>query len=92
MANYRAYIFAKDGHRFAKIEDFPSDLQNDAAAINAAKKRVDKHEVELWDAGRLICRFSSDKERLQTLKDFTVARVFGVPSITAVDTAEELAE
>jgi hypothetical protein len=92
MSDYRAYIFGKDGHRFVKIADFPKSHPNDATAMKAARKRVDGHDVELWDAGRLICRFTTAKERLQTLKDFTAATVSGVPSVIVVDVEQEPAE
>ncbi|WP_050044088.1 hypothetical protein [Bradyrhizobium sp. LTSPM299] len=89
MSDYRAYIFGKDGHRFLTIPEFPSDYRDDATAMKAARKLVDGHDIELWDANRLICRFTTAMEKPQTLKDFTAATISGVPSILVVDTEEE---
>jgi hypothetical protein len=58
MRDYRAYILGIDGHRFIRVEDFLSDHLDDAAALNAAKQLTDKHDVEVWDCGRLVARLS----------------------------------
>lgn len=58
MPDYRAYLIGVDGHRFIKAAHFLSDHPDDAAAIAAAKKLLDSHDVELWDRGRLVARFS----------------------------------
>ena len=60
MRDYRAYILGIDGHRFIRVEDFLSNHLDDAAALNAAKQLTDKHDVEVWDCGRLVARFSPD--------------------------------
>lgn len=62
MRDYRAYILGIDGHRFIKVKDFLSDQPDDAAALGAAKKLVDGHDVELWDCGRLVARLSPNGE------------------------------
>ena len=62
MRDYRAYILGIDGHRFVKVKDFSSDQPDDAAALSAAKKLVDGHDVELWECGRLIARLSPNGE------------------------------
>jgi hypothetical protein len=62
MRDYRAYIFGIDGHRFIKVKDFVSDQPDDEAALRAAKQLVDGHDVELWDCGRLVARFSPNGE------------------------------
>jgi hypothetical protein len=62
MKDYRAYIFDIDGHRFSRVEDFLNDHPDDAAALNAAKQLTDKHDVEVWDCGRLVARISPDGE------------------------------
>ena len=62
MRDYRAYIFGIEGHRFIKVADFLSDHPDDATAMEAAKRLVDGHDVELWDCGRLVARFSRDGE------------------------------
>lgn len=54
MADYRAYIIGDDGHFIgAEMLTIAAD---DAAAIEAAKRLVDKHDVELWDRDRLVVR------------------------------------
>src|SRR5579872_2848692 len=62
MRDYRAYIMGIEGHRFIKAKEFLSDHLNDTAALNAAKQLVDGHEVEVWDCGRLVARFSANGE------------------------------
>ena len=62
MRDYRAYILGIDGHRFIRVEDFLSNHLDDAAALNAAKQLTDKHDVEVWDCGRLVARLSPGGE------------------------------
>lgn len=62
MRDYRAYILGIDGHRFVRVKGFSSDLPDDEAALSAAKRLVDGHEIELWDAGRLVARLSPNGE------------------------------
>jgi hypothetical protein len=62
MRDYRAYIFDIDGHRFIRVKDFLSDYRDDAAALSAAKQLTDKHDVEVWDCGRLVARLSPGEE------------------------------
>jgi hypothetical protein len=74
MREYRAYILRADGHRFVKVKEFSSNQPDDAAAISAAKKLIDDHDVELWDRGRLIARFSSSGEVVSpALAPFTLS-------------------
>jgi hypothetical protein len=54
MADYRAYIIGDDGH-FIGAETLGT-AADDAAAIEAAKRLVDEHDVELWDRDRLVVR------------------------------------
>jgi hypothetical protein len=61
MPVYRAYIIGIDGHRFVRAELF-GNHPDDAAAIAAAKKLIDGHDVELWDRSRFVARFSPDGE------------------------------
>ena len=56
MPDYRAYILGGEGHRFLRVAEFSSDHADDTAALCAAKKLVDGHDVELWDGGRLVAR------------------------------------
>ncbi len=58
MRDYRAYILGIDGHRFVWVADFSPDHPDDAAALNAAKLLADKHDVEVWDGGRLVALLS----------------------------------
>jgi hypothetical protein len=62
MREYRAYILGIDGHRFIKTVEFLSDHPDDATAMKAAEQFVDGHDVELWDRGRLVARFSPEGE------------------------------
>jgi hypothetical protein len=91
MSDYRAYIFGKDSHRFLKIPEFLSDHRDDATAMKAARKLVDAHDVELWDASRLVCRFTSAKEQPKTLKEFTVDTMSSAPNVLVVNVEKELA-
>jgi hypothetical protein len=63
MREYRAYIVGIIGnHRFVRVKEFLSDYPDDAAALNAAKQLTNKHDVEVWDCGRLVARLSPDGE------------------------------
>ena len=64
MPDYRAYILAIDGQRFVWAKDFLTDQPNDAAAVDAAKRLSDEHEVELWEGCRLVARLSPDGKEL----------------------------
>ena len=77
MRDYRAYILGIDGHRYIKAQEFLRDHLDDAAAVNAAKQLTDKHDVEVWDCGRLVARFSPDAEASPELAP---SLVFGEPS------------
>jgi hypothetical protein len=62
MGDYRAYILGIDGRRFFLVKEFAVDYPNDAAALSAAKRLADTHDVEVWDGGRLVARLSSTEE------------------------------
>jgi hypothetical protein len=62
MGDYRAYILGIDGHRFVWAEDFPNDHPHDGAAMDAARQLSEKHDVEVWDGGRLVARLSPGGE------------------------------
>jgi hypothetical protein len=64
MGNFRAYILGIDGHHFVWVEGFLRDHPDDEAALNAAKELTDKHDVEVWDGGRLVGRLSPGGEVL----------------------------
>jgi hypothetical protein len=59
MPNYHAYIIGENGTHFMKA-DFLTNHPDDASAVEAAK--LLGHEIELWDCGRLVARFSPDGE------------------------------
>ena len=78
MRAYRAYILGFDGHRFIRVEDFLSDHPDDAAALNAAKQLTDKHDVEVWDCGRLVARLSPGGEVMSP--ELVPSLIFAPPS------------
>ena len=51
MVEYRAYILDRDGH-IMRYE--PIVCTDDEAAIVAAKRLVDGHDVELWQGDRKL--------------------------------------
>ena len=78
MRDYRAYILGIDGHRFIRVEDFLSNHLDDAAALNAAKQLTDKHDVEVWDCGRLVARLSPGGEVMSP--ELVPSLIFAPPS------------
>ena len=78
MRDYRAYILSIDGHRYIKAQEFLRDHLDDAAAVNAAKQLTDKHDVEVWDCGRLVARLSPDAA--EASPELAPSLVFGEPS------------
>jgi hypothetical protein len=68
VPDYRAYILGIDGHRFVFVEGFLSNHLDDAAALAAAKKLIDGHDVEVWDRGRLVARL--DHKSGNPISDF----------------------
>ncbi len=78
MRDYRAYILGIDGHRFVWVEGFLSNHPDDAAALNAARQLADKHDVEVWDCGRLVATVSPDGEILSP--GLVPSLVFAPPS------------
>jgi hypothetical protein len=70
MPNYRAYIFGIDGHRFVVVDGFLSNHPDDAAALAAAKKLIDGHDIEVWDEGRLVARL--DHKTGNPISDFSM--------------------
>ena len=62
MREYRAYIFGIDGHRFVWAKDFVTDHPDDAAALVAAKRLDDNHDIEVWEGSRLVARLASSGE------------------------------
>jgi hypothetical protein len=62
MRDYRAYIFGIDGHRFVWAKDFVTNHPDDAAALEAAKRLNDNHDIEVWEGSRLVARLASSGE------------------------------
>jgi hypothetical protein len=62
MPEYRAFIVGSDGH-FSGFEAIVCD--DDAIAIEKAKRLVDGHDVELWNGARLVVvlQHTSDEVR-----------------------------
>lgn len=84
MADYRAYIFGKDGHRFLKISEFVSDHPSTTAAVEAARQLMDGCDGELWNDDRLVCRFSNGKGPPKTLREYTIDTVSIAPIVPVV--------
>jgi hypothetical protein len=61
MPVYRFYTITKNGH----IDQPPvtRDLPNDKAAHEKAKQVLDGHDIEIWQAARLVAYLVPDKER-----------------------------
>jgi hypothetical protein len=78
MRDYRAYILGIDGHRFIRVEEFLRDHPDDAAPMDAAKQLTDKHDVEVWDCGRLVALLSPDGEVMSP--ELASSLVFAPPS------------
>jgi hypothetical protein len=51
VEEYRAYFVGHDGH-FNGYE--PLTCADDTAAIDLAKRMVNKHGIELWSGARLV--------------------------------------
>jgi hypothetical protein len=55
MPEYRAYVIGKDDH----IQSFETlVVADDDAAIATVKRLVDGHDVELWQADRMVKRLA----------------------------------
>lgn len=52
MCHYRFYIIGKDGH----VDGPPAshDEPDDFAAIAKARQLLDGHDIEIWEAQRLV--------------------------------------
>ena len=56
MAVYRAYLIDKDD----RVDSFkPVDADSDEEALEAAKRLVDGHDVEVWLLDRMVGRLST---------------------------------
>src|ERR1700738_4215768 len=54
------------------------DRLDDAAALSAAKQLTDKHDVEVWDCGRLVARLSPGGEVMSP--ELVPSLIFAPPS------------
>jgi hypothetical protein len=59
MTYYRAYIVSSDDHFLEAIE---LDCASDAAAIESAKQFLNGHDVEVWQADRLVSKLNTQKD------------------------------
>jgi hypothetical protein len=59
MPEYRAYLIGSDDRIVERID---VDLPGDAAAIAAALRLVDGHDVELWQGTRKIAELKQEQE------------------------------
>jgi hypothetical protein len=59
MAEYRAYFLDDEGH----IQSAPTlfEADTDAAAIEAATRLLDKHDLDLWQETRHLVRLRHQK-------------------------------
>jgi hypothetical protein len=55
LLEYRAYILDADGHIIGCV---PLSCHDDVEARVKAKRLVDGHDIELWNGGRRVVRFS----------------------------------
>lgn len=61
MANYRAYLIARDGHHIKAVD---LNCTDDDDARRRAEQMVDDHNVELWEHARRIARFDGRSKRV----------------------------
>jgi hypothetical protein len=57
MPEYRIFALTNDNH----VKDVPSVIvcRNDTEALEAAKKMLDGHDIEVWDGVRRVSRLNS---------------------------------
>jgi hypothetical protein len=60
MTDYRAYFVGIDGSFNSIRAEFLHNHPDDATAIEAAKKLLDGHDIEIWDGDRFVGRFSPE--------------------------------
>jgi len=60
LPDYRAYIVGIDRNFDFVRAEFLHNYPDDATAIEAAKRLVDAHDIELWDRDRFVGRFSPE--------------------------------
>jgi hypothetical protein len=64
MPEYRAYTVSLDGH-FTGFEGMI--CEDDAKAIENAKRLVDGHDVEVWNGARLVIRLQHTSDEFRAL-------------------------
>jgi hypothetical protein len=57
MEGYRAYIIGSEGRVQNRVDLLCDD---EAEAIRLAGQLVDRHDVELWQLGRLVKKFTAE--------------------------------
>ena len=87
MHTYRAYVLGMETHRYQQVAQFVGDQVDDDAAMKAAEKFVDGHDVELWEAARLVARFDH-KSGSVTIGDQLPMALRTVPSESLVPAVE----
>jgi hypothetical protein len=65
MPEYRAYTVSLDGH-FTGFEGMMI-CEDDAKAIENAKRLVDGHDVEVWNGARLVIRLQHTSDEFRAL-------------------------
>jgi hypothetical protein len=60
MPEYRIYVVGSDGH-FARVDTV--ECADDQEATQKALQAADGHDVELWERGRFVARFPSNKPK-----------------------------
>jgi len=55
VLEYRAYIVSDEDHFLGCM---PLTRADDATAVAAAKRLVDGHDIELWQARRMVTRLA----------------------------------
>ena len=63
MEEYRAYFVGHNGH-FSGFE--PIVYADDAAAIDKAKRLVNRHGIEIWSGARLVGRLEPVRKQRQS--------------------------
>ena len=59
MPTYRAYLIEKDN----RVHSYkPVDADSDEEALEAAKRLVDGHDVEVWSLDRMVGRLKRGGE------------------------------
>ena len=60
MSHYRFYAIKRDGH----IDGLPTEheLPDDVAALTEAKRRINGHDIEVWQGERMVAYLTPDEK------------------------------